>query len=332
MDALILELCLLCGFTLIVVVLLLRSYLGKSYVQAPWLLYCLIVGAFFLNFAPVSFLLYDISVAVSTHGTNHVIFILWAIVYVTVQLLSWLVLPISKSYLEVGNFTSGARLRAAVAFNAKLYGSMAVLCLALLAWVLISQGVTSLESFMGIVGIGRAASNGFGLFLTAVLMGYGMVQMPRSWFLTVNVGKYKDWHEREAVRLWSDADDSQIDWIDIQDVATHVDREITTDNPLRFHVDYINGLVDQVNEDIKLSCPHLFVRGQRLGRRASALATSRPDKELNEKLLVELHARIRATAHKLLKTEYLWTQHCLRYCLLEEVRVSLRVTELKCVA
>ena len=48
----------------------------------------------------------------------------WNLVYWSAQLLTWLMLPITASYMDAGQFTPQQRLKAALRENAILYGSL----------------------------------------------------------------------------------------------------------------------------------------------------------------------------------------------------------------
>ncbi|PAV64904.1 hypothetical protein WR25_07459 isoform B [Diploscapter pachys] len=83
---------------------------------------------------------------------------LWRIVYWTAQLLTWLVLPFMQSYVLAGDFSTSGRLRAALYSN-------------------------TLDNLKVII---VSASNTWGLFVLVILLGYGLVDLPRS------VWKYAD--------------------------------------------------------------------------------------------------------------------------------------------
>jgi len=110
---------------------------------------------------------------------------LWRIVYWTAQVLTWIVLPIMQSYSMAGEFTVSGKLKAAFIENAIYYGSFAVIFVIFLIYVSIKTQL-NLE---GLKIICITASNTWGLFLLVVLLGYGLVEIPRSCFNSSHYGR-----------------------------------------------------------------------------------------------------------------------------------------------
>lgn len=115
-----------------------------------------------------------------SYAPNQVLPTLWRIVYWTTQLLTWIVLPIMQSYSMAGEFTVGGKLKAAFVENAIYYGSFAIIFIIILIYVSIKTKL-NLE---GLKIICITASNTWGLFLLVVLLGYGLVEIPRTCFNT----------------------------------------------------------------------------------------------------------------------------------------------------
>ncbi|CAI4228261.1 unnamed protein product [Auanema sp. JU1783] len=102
---------------------------------------------------------------------------LWRVVYWTAQALTWIVLPLLQSYSNVGEFTSGARFRSALLNNIIYYGIYAFIFIMLLFYAMIKGVVINSEHLKVIL---VSASNTWGLFLLVLLLGYGLVELPRS--------------------------------------------------------------------------------------------------------------------------------------------------------
>lgn len=105
---------------------------------------------------------------------------LWRIVYWTSQALTWLVLPMMQSYSMAGDFTTFGKLKSALLENLIYYGSFAVIFILLLIYVAAHHAI-SME-YLKVVCI--TASNTWGLILLVVLLGYGLVEIPKSCFDT----------------------------------------------------------------------------------------------------------------------------------------------------
>ncbi|KAI6218162.1 hypothetical protein M3Y99_01726400 [Aphelenchoides fujianensis] len=96
-----------------------------------------------------------------------------------------LVLPIMQSYSNAGDFTATGKLKSALYSNAVYYGIYACLFIFLLFYAL-SKGVSL--SFGNLKVLIISASNTWGLFLLVVLLGYGLVEVPRQLWQMGNKG------------------------------------------------------------------------------------------------------------------------------------------------
>lgn len=105
---------------------------------------------------------------------------LWRIVYWTGQALTWLVLPIMQSYSIAGDFTTFGKLKSALLENLIYYGSFAIIFILLLIYVAAHHAVS--WEYLKVICI--TASNTWGLILLVVLLGYGLVEIPKSCFDT----------------------------------------------------------------------------------------------------------------------------------------------------
>uniref|UniRef100_A0A915E416 Gustatory receptor n=1 Tax=Ditylenchus dipsaci TaxID=166011 RepID=A0A915E416_9BILA len=101
---------------------------------------------------------------------------LWRLVYWTSQLLTWVVLPILQSYSKAGEFTTLGRLKSAVYNNLIYYGTYGCIFFFLLVYA-ISKGVSLNFDHLKVLVI--SASNTWGLFLLVLLLGYGLIEVPR---------------------------------------------------------------------------------------------------------------------------------------------------------
>lgn len=87
-------------------------------------------------------------------------------------------MPIMQSYSKAGDFTVKGKLKSALVDNAIYYGSYLFICGILLIYL----AVKSDEFLDGakIKTIASTASNTWGLFLLILLLGYALVEVPRS--------------------------------------------------------------------------------------------------------------------------------------------------------
>nr|CAG4643818.1 EOG090X03B7 [Lepidurus arcticus] len=103
---------------------------------------------------------------------------LWRVVYWTSQFLTWLVLPLMQSYSKAGNFTIKGKLRSAIRDNLIYYGSYLLIVCVLLIYLFTKPEFTF--DWPKLKAIAASASNTWGLFWLVLLLGYGLVDVPRS--------------------------------------------------------------------------------------------------------------------------------------------------------
>lgn len=102
---------------------------------------------------------------------------MWLVVYWSSFCLTWVILPFMQTYSMSGEFTVLGKIKRSLIENAIFYGSYIAILLALFIYLLV-QGVFEFnkESIKTLV---TTASNTWGLFFMVLLMGYGLVEVPR---------------------------------------------------------------------------------------------------------------------------------------------------------
>ncbi|KAH7714181.1 LMBR1 domain-containing protein 2-B [Aphelenchoides avenae] len=107
---------------------------------------------------------------------EQVLLSLWRVVYWTSQLLTWLLLPIMQIYSRAGEFTATGKLKYALYNNMIYYASYGIIFIFLLFYA-VSKGVSLNFDHLKVLIV--SASNTWGLFILVVLLGYGLVEVPR---------------------------------------------------------------------------------------------------------------------------------------------------------
>ena len=110
------------------------------------------------------------------YSSRELLLNLWSVVYWTLQLLTWIVLPLMQSYSMAGDFTLLGRLKSAFVGNAIYYGTFGGLFLIIMIYVAIRSSL----DWDNLKVICITASNTWGLFLLVILLGYGLIEIPRS--------------------------------------------------------------------------------------------------------------------------------------------------------
>nr|XP_046243535.1 G-protein coupled receptor-associated protein LMBRD2B-like [Scatophagus argus] len=106
--------------------------------------------------------------------------VFWRVVYWTSQFLTWLLLPFMQSYAQSGAFSRLGKIKMALIENAIYYGTYLIIFISLLIYV--AAHPQWRLSWRELQTIGITAANTWGLFLLVLLLGYGLVEIPRSYW------------------------------------------------------------------------------------------------------------------------------------------------------
>ena len=99
----------------------------------------------------------------------------WAWTYWVTFILAWVVCPVAMEYHAAGDFTPKDKLKTALKSNIKFYIACAVVIVVVVILILLAGvSIVELPSFT------IAAVNFYGLVLIVVMLGYGLVKIPRN--------------------------------------------------------------------------------------------------------------------------------------------------------
>ncbi|KAL4235670.1 LMBR1 domain-containing protein 2 [Mactra antiquata] len=112
-----------------------------------------------------------------SHVPDSVLPTLWKIVYWTSQFLTWLLLPMMQSYSRAGDFTVAGKMKSAFFENLLYYGTYFLIFGVCLIYVAARPDLNIDAEKLKVIGV--TASNTWGLFLLVLLLGYGLVEIPR---------------------------------------------------------------------------------------------------------------------------------------------------------
>ena len=102
------------------------------------------------------------------------------LLYWTVYILTWTIIPVLQEWENSGDLSSTDRLKRSLKVNGVFYLYMligAVVSLGVLVWL-------DLSGDMGLITYLKALASTFGIFLEMVLMGYAMVEVPKTHWRT----------------------------------------------------------------------------------------------------------------------------------------------------
>ncbi|CAE7590591.1 lmbrd2, partial [Symbiodinium pilosum] len=160
-------------FVALIVACVLSRFADKD---ASWLSLMTSVAGVTIAISVVAVMPYDVWQAVAGGAGNpdSLLQSTWAVTYWTTALLSYLLCPILMEFEASGDFTIAARLRTSMRRNAVFYIAY-TLILGILLAILIVRGEVQGDVQSWCI----AASNAWGLFVLTVLMGFGLVAVPR---------------------------------------------------------------------------------------------------------------------------------------------------------
>ncbi|EAL65433.1 hypothetical protein DDB_G0284019 [Dictyostelium discoideum AX4] len=208
--------------------------------------------------------------------------------YFGTLLLTWLVYPLMGSFVLAGDFHLSGRITRSIKENAYLYLIFGVIGLVVMIWLL---AVKQLD-WNSMVGFAMAAANTWGLCLVIILMGYGLVETPRSIWVSSQRSLVLKHLQFKAVELLNSKKKANEELIATMKVIRRIQEKTKKYDP---YEKYIKIIVDQ--------CPPeqyaLVQRGE-------------GDGEATYSVLVALNSRLKNAITNSQRAEFLYDQ-----CLVE---------------
>ncbi|XP_030877893.1 G-protein coupled receptor-associated protein LMBRD2 [Leptonychotes weddellii] len=143
--------------------------------------------------------------------------IFWRVVYWTSQFLTWILLPFMQSYARSGGFSITGKIKTALIENAIYYGTYLLIFGAFLIYVAVNPHLHLEWNQLQTIGI--AAANTWGLFLLVLLLGYGLVEIPRSYWNGAKRGYLLMKTYFKAAKLMTEKADAEETLEDVMEVS-----------------------------------------------------------------------------------------------------------------
>ncbi|XP_077203091.1 G-protein coupled receptor-associated protein LMBRD2 isoform X2 [Paroedura picta] len=219
--------------------------------------------------------------------------VFWRIVYWTSQFLTWILLPFMQSYARSGGFSITGKIKTALIENAIYYGTYLMIFGAFLIYVAVNPNFSLKWNQLQTIGI--AAANTWGLFLLVLLLGYGLVEIPRSHWNGAKKGYLLMKTYFKAAKLMTEKADAEENLEDIMEEVRKVNESIKYNHPLRKCVD-----------TILKKCPTEYQ--ERMGRNMDDYEDfeERPNAYPTEKSLVKLHKQVIYSVQRHCRTQVQW--------------------------
>ncbi|GAU87109.1 LMBR1-1 [Ramazzottius varieornatus] len=230
---------------------------------------------------------------------------LWLVVYWSSQLLSWVILPLMQAYAMSGEFTVRRRIGVALKKNLISVGTYLVIFGVLLIYVAVKPN-TSLD-WDKLYTLEIMASNTWGLFLVVLLLGYGLVEVPRSLWVTADVEHQLNYTKFKLAKVYTEKMDTEETAGTMFEEIKRTSEQISDDNKrLRKFMDVIvSKCPKEIRQKLDSSTP---VKGMVRSKKelwklsANASVSTLP----SEASLVALHNRLIASLHKQFKMTSMW--------------------------
>ncbi|MCP9261675.1 LMBR1 domain-containing protein 2 [Dirofilaria immitis] len=236
---------------------------------------------------------------------NYVLLRLWRVVYWTTQLLTWIILPLMQSYSNAGDFSALGKLRSAVYSNTIYYGTCLIVFLMLMIYAAIKGVALNVEHLKVIL---ISASNTWGLFLLVVLLGYGLIEIPRQFWQMGN-------RNYRLNKTYFDIDKLSTDKNDAEDTVREIYKEVQSVLALLC----TEHLLRRYAQTILAKFPSELVSQITSGSNDYFSVTSNIAPN-NEGFIIRLHKRVISAIQNYRRRQAQWNALILRALYLEDVQ------------
>ncbi|XP_052090469.1 G-protein coupled receptor-associated protein LMBRD2-like [Mytilus californianus] len=172
-----------------------------------------------------------------SHVPDNVLPALWHVVYWSSQFLTWLLLPLMQSYSTAGDFSVAGKIKTALIENAIYYGTYLLIFGICLIYVAARPDLHIDAEKLKVIGI--TASNTWGLFLLVLLLGYGLVEVPRTVWNSSKHGHMLGRTQFKISKLSTEKTEAEENLEDVLEEIKQVSDKVRYNNPLRQHVDTV---------------------------------------------------------------------------------------------
>ncbi|CAI9728580.1 Hypothetical predicted protein [Octopus vulgaris] len=240
-----------------------------------------------------------------SHVPDYVLPALWHVVYWTSQALTWLILPLMQSYSNAGDFSVAGKCKSALIENAIYYGTYLLIFGVCLIYVAARPNLHIDGDKIKVIGV--TASNTWGLFLLVLLLGYGLVEVPRTVWNSSKRGHMLSRTQFKIAKLSTEKSEAEEALEDVLEEIKRASESIRYNHYLRRHVD-----------TILLKCPENFRKS--IQRNVDDYEDyDSPMDSPTERTLVRLHKRVIRASQIYQRTQCQWNMLMEKVFALEDV-------------
>ncbi|KAK7508228.1 hypothetical protein BaRGS_00000467 [Batillaria attramentaria] len=248
-----------------------------------------------------------------SYVSDNVLPALWRVIYWTSQILTWLILPMMQSYSNAGDFTVLGKIKSALIENAIFYGTYLLIFGICLIYVAARPDLDIDGEKLKIIGV--TASNTWGLFVLVLMLGYGLVEVPRSMWNNAKRGHKLSGTYFKIAKLSTEKTEAEEALEDVLEEIRRCAEKIRYNHPLRPHMDTVLA-----------KCPESTRRSLRTTNLDDYedYGPSTTAAELSISTLVKLHKKVIWGLQLQRRTQIQWNNLMSQAFALEEVEENMR--------
>ncbi|XP_071811243.1 G-protein coupled receptor-associated protein LMBRD2-like isoform X2 [Apostichopus japonicus] len=216
--------------------------------------------------------------------------IIWSIVYWTSYLLTWIVMPMMKSYVSAGAFTVRGKLKAAVVENLIWYGSYLLIFGVFLIYAAVDPKIELDIQNLQVIGI--TASNTWGLLLLVLLLGYGLVEVPRKYWYQSKKGYLLNYIYFQLAKLSTEKSEAEEHLEDVLEDVRRVSDVIKYNHASRKNV---NTIISKCPDTFQDSLVKHLDDFQDYGQRKEQIPSEKDLVKLHSKVIYAMQSRRRTS-------------------------------------
>ncbi|KAI8812480.1 LMBR1-like membrane protein-domain-containing protein [Cladochytrium replicatum] len=162
------------------------------------------------------------------------LWVFWQLVYWTMFNLTWFIIPIMQSWIRSGEFTPLRKLLGAIKDYLIYYAMVGAVGVVFLIYVLASKVFRETSDLLAFA---MAGANAWGLLLVTVMLGYGLVEVPRGLWFHASAHWSLRYLEFHAPRRKEAMVDAEAEMYEVAREIAVAAQKIRPGDPLRYIVD-----------------------------------------------------------------------------------------------
>ncbi|XP_063345887.1 G-protein coupled receptor-associated protein LMBRD2a isoform X2 [Pelmatolapia mariae] len=202
-----------------------------------------------------------------------------------------LLLPFMQSYARSGAFSVFGKIKTALIENALYYGTYLLIFIALLIYVAVQLKWKLTWADLQTIGI--TAANTWGLFLLVLLLGYGLVEIPRSYWLSSSHNYVLSKSYFKVAKMATEKAEADEKLADVMEEVAGIHASVRQNHFLRKYVDII-----------LTKCPTKYQEEMGINVEISRMDQNAPP---TKRLLVKLHEKVVSAVQRHNQTQVQWS-------------------------